>query len=193
MDVSKYGLFLVMRAAEKFAASEPGRIALPKDQQINVDPHRGRFQTIFCLPGIHAPASYSWNEHILLRDHLGWLRLHPNDDCELASFCELKKQQVGICASLFRVLADLLDTRDLPDPISNATLARKAGLKDPNDVSQQLKSALSKADLACKTVHAGEERWWTHSQLRAAYPHLRDGRLKNLLERSGLANRNETG
>lgn len=117
MYESGYGLFLVMRAAEKFAASEPGRIALPKDQQINVDPHRGRFRTIFCLPGISAPATYTWNEHIFRRDHLDWLRLHPNDDCELASFCELKKQQVGIFASLFRVLADLLDEEEPSDRV----------------------------------------------------------------------------
>lgn len=115
MDVSRYGLFLVMRAAENFAASEPGRIALPRDQQINVDPYCGRFRTIFCLPGISAPASCTWNEHILLRDHLDWLRLHPNDDCELASFCELKKQQAGIFASLFRVLGDLLDEAEPGD------------------------------------------------------------------------------
>ena len=115
MDESRFGLFLVMRAAEKFAASEPGRIALPKDQVIGVYPHRGRFRTIFCLPGISAPATYTWNEHIFLRDHLDWLRLHPNDDCELATFCELKKQQVGIFASLFRVLADLLDEAEPGD------------------------------------------------------------------------------
>lgn len=131
MDVSGYGLSLVMRAAEMFAASEPGRIALPKDQQINVDPHRGWFRTIFCLSGITGPVTYSWNEHVLLEHHHDWLSLHPDEDCQLASFCELKKQQVGICASLFRVLADLLDEADPGDKWPAPT--DRAGGDEPFD------------------------------------------------------------
>lgn len=68
----------------------------------------------------------------------------------------------------------------MDDPIANHELARLAKL-DPTTVSRQLSSALGKAKVARKKVEPGHARWWSHRELRKAYPHLPDGKLQKRL------------
>ena len=68
----------------------------------------------------------------------------------------------------------------MDDPIANYELARLAKL-DPTTVSRQLSSALGKAKVARKKVEPGHARWWSHRELRKAYPHLPDGKLQKRL------------
>ena len=209
MEESGFGLFLVTRAAEIFAASEPGRIALPKDQEIGVQPHRGRFRTIFCLSGISGPVTYSWNEHILLEHHHDWLSLHPDEDCQLASFCELKKQQVGIFASVFRVLADLLDEAEPGDKPFDKTayIPAKDCLCEYAADYNKLRSILKQNDWIRTyspsrnrlLVHAGDWNLWKRQKDSGAFqaidstPEVVDAFLEEAGRRKERIRRGKTG
>jgi len=106
------------------------------------------------------------------------------------AFAALK--MIGLCRDEIVRVGESEPEPALPDPIGNADLTRRAGLADADDVSRQVQDALHAASKAVPKVSAGHGREWTHDQLRSAYPHLRDGKLKDFLHRSGLANLNQT-
>ena len=79
-----------------------------------------------------------------------------------------------------------LNLQELPDPVSNAALAKYAGMDDANNMSQQLRTALHEGKNAVPIPRAGKRVYWTHMQLRKAGPYLPTGLLRAALIRSGL-------
>lgn len=82
----------------------------------------------------------------------------------------------------------------LPDPIQNAELARRAGIDGADRVSRQIRKAVEQHYRESRTadrLRVGSERgttlYWSHDDLRRAYPHLQDSlKIKKYLSRVGF-------
>ena len=86
------------------------------------------------------------------------------------------------------------DGAGLPDPIGNAELARRAGIDSPDRMSTYMREALVKhyresgePDPLRIRSERGSALYWSHDDLRLAYPHLpKNSKIKSFLSTCGI-------